>query len=57
MALKLDRYIKNSSGDKVELFVTSLNLELKHKEFLKEKNLNLSKMVREFLDQLMKENK
>lgn len=55
--IKLDRYIKTKNGIKVEMSVTSLNLEKRHLEFLKRKDLNLSAMVRDFIDSLIKENK
>lgn len=51
--LELIRFIKNSSGSKVEMKTTSLNLELRHMEFLKNNNLNLSLMIREYLDGLI----
>lgn len=51
---KLDRYIKNSSGVKTELHVTSVNITEKQREFLEKNNLNLSKITRERLDELMK---
>lgn len=52
----LDRFIKNKQGEKVEQKTTSINLEKRHLDFLKRRNLNLSGIVREFLDQLMAEN-
>lgn len=57
MAVKLERYIKTSTGEKVEQVVTSLNIEKRQLEFLKARNLNLSKLVRDFLDQLILESK
>lgn len=53
MSNKLDRYIKTKNLDKTELVVTSLNLEKRQKEFLNRKNLNLSKIVRDHIDELM----
>ncbi len=52
---KLDKYIKNKQGEKVLMKTTSLNLEERHLEFLRAKDLNLSKMIRDFLDELMLE--
>lgn len=56
LAKKLDltRFIKNTHGDKVEMKVTSLNIELRQLEFLRENNLNLSLLIREYLDDLIK---
>lgn len=48
----LDKYKKK---DKLEIHVTSVNIEKKHKEFLDEEKLNLSDMVRDMLDERMKE--
>lgn len=53
MSAKLLRYIKTKTGEKTEMRTTSLNLELRHIEFLKKHDLNLSLMVREFLDNLL----
>jgi len=50
---KLDRFIKDKSGVKVSMSTTSVNLESRHMEFLKRRNLNLSAMVRELLDSLI----
>lgn len=49
---KLDKFVKRK-GD--ELHVTSLNLEAKHLAFLREKNINLSSLVRDYLDRLIQE--
>lgn len=49
----LERFIKNKSGEKVENKTTSINLEKRHHDFLKERNLNLSAMVRDMLERLM----
>jgi hypothetical protein len=49
---KLDKFVKRK-GD--ELHVTSLNLEAKHLAFLRTKNINLSALVREYLDRLIVE--
>ncbi len=48
----LDKYIKpKKSGT-----TTSINLTQKQKDFLEKFNLNLSMLVREWLDQFIKEN-
>lgn len=54
---KLDKFIKNKQGEKVELTVTSINILKKHHDFIKEKNVNLSAMIRELIDQLIEEDK
>ena len=53
--LKLDRYIKNVKGDKVESKTRSVNLEQRHIEFLNQRKLNLSLMVRDLIDKLIKD--
>lgn len=55
MALKLEKYIKNKKGDKVESVVTSVNIEERHLEFLKEHGLNLSELSRDAVEELIKE--
>ncbi len=52
---KLDKYIKNKQGDKVPKVTTSINLELRHTEFLKRRNLNLSLIIRDYIDKLIRE--
>ncbi len=54
---KLDRFIKTKNGDKTEMVVTSLNIHKTHLDFLREYNLNLSAMVREYIQGLMNETK
>lgn len=54
-APKLDRFIKDKTGEKVSMKTTSVNLEAKHMEFLKRKNLNLSALIREVLDGYMED--
>jgi hypothetical protein len=57
MALKLERYIKNSQGTKVEQATTSINLEKRQLDFLRENKINVSALFRDFVEQLIKENK
>ncbi len=52
---KLDRFIKNKLGDKSPQVTTSVNIEARHLDFLRRHNLNLSGMVRDMLDSLLKE--
>ena len=47
--MKLNKYFKT----RPKYSVTSVNLERQHVEFLKEKDLNLSLLVRDFLDSLI----
>jgi predicted DNA-binding ribbon-helix-helix protein len=54
---KLNRYVKNKRGDKVRCHVTSVNLEGVHIEFLKRLNLNLSLIVRDILDKMIRQHK
>lgn len=54
-APKLERFIKDKSGDKTPMATTSVNLEKRQLDFLKLHNLNLSKIIREHLDSLIKE--
>lgn len=49
----LTRFIKNKTGEKVQQKTTSINIEVRHFEFLERKKLNLSKLVREFIDSLI----
>jgi hypothetical protein len=53
---KLQRYIK-SQGTKVEMKTTSINLETTQYNFVKLKNINLSKILRDFIQELMDEDK
>jgi hypothetical protein len=53
--IDLTRFIKNPQGDKVEMKVTSLNIELRQLEFLRRHNLNLSLLIREYLDNLIQD--
>lgn len=54
-APKLDRFIKDKQGDKVLMKTTSVNLEQRQLDFLKRHNLNLSKIIRERLQELMED--
>lgn len=56
MKSSLARFIKNKQGDKVPQKTTSINIEARHLDFLKRRNLNLSGIVRECIDKLMAEN-
>lgn len=49
---RLEKYTKNK---KTKREVTSVNLEPRHKVFLEKNNLNLSALIRDFLDSLIKE--
>lgn len=51
----LNRYIKNSKGEKVEQKTTSINIEARHLQFLKSRNLNLSHIVRDYLNELIEQ--
>jgi len=52
--LNLDKY-RRDRNVKLDPFVTSLTLDKRHKEFLDRENLELSPLVRDFLDSLMAE--
>lgn len=51
--LNLSDYRKDRD-EKLDAVTTSLTLERRHKDFLESQNLNLSKLVRDFLDEIMK---
>ncbi len=51
-ALVIEDYIKETF-EKIDAVTTSLNIERRHRDFLDRKNINLSKLVRDVLDQLM----
>ena len=53
--MKLLKYIKTKSGEKVEHVVTSLNIQKRHRDFLDGKQINLSALVRDLLDELIRE--
>jgi len=44
---------RHENHDKLDVWTTSLNLERKHREFIERENLNLSKLVRDFLNSVM----
>ncbi len=48
---KLKKYVKEG-GELDTPVSTSVTLEKRHTDFIKANNLNLSRMVRDFLDQL-----
>ena len=52
---KLARFIRNQNSIKVDCHTTSVNIEKRHREFLKRHNLNLSSMIREYLEKLLQE--
>lgn len=52
----LKPYIKDNP-EKLDVAVTSLTLEKRHMEFVRKLNLNLSKLVRDYIDQLIMESK
>lgn len=51
-----EKYIKQKRPHKRGHKVTSLNIEFSQSETLKAENLNLSLLVRDFLDTFLKEN-
>lgn len=53
MGIKNLNEFKNPVVTKLDPWVTSVNLDQKHREFIERENLNLSKIVRATLDDLM----
>ncbi len=53
----LNKYSRGSPGAKADQKTTSINVLVKHLDFLKRRNLNLSLMVRDFLNKLISEEK
>ena len=52
----LKRYVKTGTATtKVDLVTTSLNLERRHVQFIKSLNLNLSRLIRDYIDTLIAE--
>lgn len=51
--VNLDDYRKNT-GEKLDPYVTSVTLDQRHKKFLVEHDTNLSELIRDFIDDLMK---
>lgn len=51
---KLNKYIKTPTRENV--VITSVNIEKRHHEFIKKLNLNMSQLIRDYIDQLIKEN-
>lgn len=43
--------------EKMDAWTTSVTIEERHRKFLSVNNLNLSKLVRKFLDDLIKDSK
>jgi hypothetical protein len=52
----LKDYIKDNA-EKIDSVTTSIQLTRDQLEFCKKLNLNLSKLVRDYLDQIIEENK
>tara|TARA_R110000868_G_scaffold324717_1_gene585523 strand:+ start:1039 stop:1218 length:180 start_codon:yes stop_codon:yes gene_type:complete len=52
----LKAYIKDNP-EKLDAVTTSLTLEKRHLAFLRKLNINLSKLVRDYIDLLIGENK
>jgi hypothetical protein len=50
---KIQKYIKDKSGEKVEMDTTSVNLKKTQIKFFHDNNLNLSQFVRDQIDELM----
>ena len=50
----LDKYIKKAKLPKDEMINTSISLKRIQKDFIDKNNLNLSDMVRDMLDDLIK---
>ena len=44
---------RKETTEKIDAVTTSLNLERKHLDFLRKNNLNLSRLVRDFLNSLI----
>lgn len=54
--MKLEKYLKNKITEQKELTTTTSILILeKHHDFIKNKNLNLSHLIRDFIENLIKE--
>lgn len=54
-ALKFERYIRDSKGEKTECARKSVNLTKAQDDFLKRHDLNLSLIVRDVLDSMIRE--
>ena len=54
MTTNLQKYIKSEKPEKLDSVNRSVNIERTHQDFLNNNNLNLSKLVRDFLDSIMK---
>jgi hypothetical protein len=52
MRVNLKLYRKNRV-EKLEAVTTGINIERRHKIFVEENNLNLSALVRDYIDKLM----
>lgn len=56
MKIELKEYQKPNI-EKLDAVGTGVSLEKKHKEFIKENNINLSALVRDVLNKLMEQQK
>lgn len=54
MKITLEKYQKQNS-EKLDAVATGVSIEKKHKTFLEKYNINLSALIRDVLDALMKE--
>ena len=50
----LQKYIKDKTGQKTECVTRSVSITKEQQDFVNEKNLNLSKIVRDKIDELKK---
>jgi len=48
---------EHDNAEKLDVAVTSITLEKKHVEFIRKLNLNLSKLIRHYIDGLIEGNK
>lgn len=54
MTYKLERHTKIKPSAEGRLTTTSVSVEKRHLDFVRTRNLNLSSLVRELLDKLIK---
>lgn len=54
-ALSMDKYIKSDRPGKIQAVIRSVNLGINHQKFLNDNNLNLSRIVRDCLDAMIKD--
>jgi post-segregation antitoxin (ccd killing protein) len=55
--IDLKKHTKKKAKIETTRKVISVNIELKHKKFLKDNGLNLSSIVREIIDKMIEESK